>query len=339
MAPQIEPPEFLYDIVIVGAGPCGLAVAARLRERTPSAIFTDQEHQRYHWIRQHQTSIRSRKTGRIRQPEQASAQQYSMLVLDSTSDEWVGRWRQLFAVLQIDELRSPSFFHVDPSDRDALLAFAHENDRMDEMREIRGVVGKEVSKHWKKKKTKKYVTGYTGGYIANNTSIHPRESLVNERDRKDYFTPSAKLFEGHCKQCINRYDLSSSLIRHEMVRDIVYDYFADVPVPHKTFLVKTNGCQYFARTVVLAIGGGNAPAIPSAIPNMATPGACHAMQMRQCPAPEVVAKIRAGKQTNVLVVGGGLTSAQVSDLATHRGVCKVWHIMRGPMKGLEGVVL
>ena len=32
---------FIYDVIIVGAGPCGLAVAARLRERTPSALFTD----------------------------------------------------------------------------------------------------------------------------------------------------------------------------------------------------------------------------------------------------------------------------------------------------------
>jgi ribulose 1,5-bisphosphate synthetase/thiazole synthase len=40
--------HFINDVLIVGAGPCGLAVAARMREATPSALFTDVEHQRYH---------------------------------------------------------------------------------------------------------------------------------------------------------------------------------------------------------------------------------------------------------------------------------------------------
>jgi hypothetical protein len=31
--------------------------------------------------------------------------------------------------------------------------------------------------------------------------------------------------------------------------------------------------------------------------------------------------------TNVMVVGGGLISAKIGDLAIRRGVTKVWHIM------------
>ncbi|KAF7115949.1 hypothetical protein CNMCM5793_003782 [Aspergillus hiratsukae] len=45
--------QSLHDVIIIGAGPCGLAVAARLNEATPSAMFTDEEHQRYHWINKH----------------------------------------------------------------------------------------------------------------------------------------------------------------------------------------------------------------------------------------------------------------------------------------------
>lgn len=40
----------VHDITI-SAGPCGLAVVARLYEHTPSTIFTDEEHQRYHWTK------------------------------------------------------------------------------------------------------------------------------------------------------------------------------------------------------------------------------------------------------------------------------------------------
>lgn len=36
----------LYDVLIVGVGPSGLAVAARLDEPTPSPVFTDAEHVR-----------------------------------------------------------------------------------------------------------------------------------------------------------------------------------------------------------------------------------------------------------------------------------------------------
>lgn len=56
------------------------------------------------------------------------------------------------------------------------------------------------------------------------------------------------------------------------------------------------------------------------------------MQIQKFPDPVVQAKISAKKTTNVLVVGGGLTSAQLSDLAIRRGVTKVWHLMRGPCK-------
>ncbi|MBE7180283.1 MAG: SidA/IucD/PvdA family monooxygenase [Terriglobus roseus] len=319
MPPPEDPETPVYDVIIVGAGPCGLAVAARLRERTPSAVFTDQEHQRYHWIRRHaaQTSIKAWKTGRVRAAGRVPCADRSMLVLDAIADRWMARWDGLFGALGIEQLRSPSFFHVDPSDRDALLAFAHEHGRMDEMVEIRGVVGKELSKHRKKKSAVR----------------QPREPLINERDRKDYFTPSTALFAGHCKSVAERYGLLGDTVRKETVEDIVYDDFAEVPGVHKSFLVKTNKRHYFARTVVLAVGPGSAPAVPGHVVDKVIAGACHAMHAHNLPDPVVKARILANKPTNVLVVGGGLSSAQVSELAIRRGVSKVWHIMRGPLKG------
>ena len=47
------PTTVVHDVLIVGAGPGGLAVAARLREPTPSAVFTDAEHNRYQWVKKY----------------------------------------------------------------------------------------------------------------------------------------------------------------------------------------------------------------------------------------------------------------------------------------------
>lgn len=141
-----------YDVLIIGGGPCGLAVAARLCETTPSALFTDDEHQRYHWIRRHsgRMAVKNRKNGSISQVSRPCKPRYSTLVLDSSGDEWLARWTRLFSVFNIENLRSPMFFHLDPRDRDALLAYMHREERLNECCEIVGCVGKEKSKHRKK---------------------------------------------------------------------------------------------------------------------------------------------------------------------------------------------
>ncbi len=161
----VTEPE-VYDVIIIGAGPCGLAAAARLCESSPSSLFTDIEHQRYHWIKKHtkRMSITSRK-GTVRSPSSPITVcsddcpgrpklPYSMLVLDSTAGQWCGKWNTLFKAFGISHLRSPMFFHPDPRDRDGLLAYAYEQAREGELREIQNVVGKELSKHQRKSRMK-----------------------------------------------------------------------------------------------------------------------------------------------------------------------------------------
>jgi hypothetical protein len=147
----------IYDVAIVGAGPCGLAAAARLRESTPAALFTDDEHARY-WRRfnRKESIEKERKSGKQKPRCAASSEREpprrSMIVLDAHSDQWMSAWKEKFQHLEISQLRSPLFFHPDPRDRDGLLAFSHFHDRTGELQEIHNVVGREVSKHRTKKK-------------------------------------------------------------------------------------------------------------------------------------------------------------------------------------------
>lgn len=152
-----ENPE-IHDVIIVGAGPSGLAVAARLRENTPAAIFTDEEHRRYQWLQRYGDAVTVKHVksgGTSRRAQVVDPPGLDIVCLDADHDEWLGRWNKVFASYDIKHLRSPLFWHVDPKDRDALLAHAYEHHREDELLEIRHCVGKEISKHVRKKRSRR----------------------------------------------------------------------------------------------------------------------------------------------------------------------------------------
>lgn len=75
----------------------------------------------------------------------------SLRILDATSSTWLGRWNSFFKGLDIKYLRSPMWFHPAPGEVDALVTYANRMEREDELLEIKGVVGKELSKHQRKK--------------------------------------------------------------------------------------------------------------------------------------------------------------------------------------------
>ncbi|PYI34119.1 hypothetical protein BP00DRAFT_484912 [Aspergillus indologenus CBS 114.80] len=388
-------PHPLHSVLIIGAGPCGLAVAARLREATPSAMFTDDEHQRYHWINKHrgrmalvQAHARRRRgvraeRGRDRQkhragsaaegsgppPDEGSGSDSvpglvssgsssssvssdtsvsghedeegaeeegdadtvgpganSTLVLDGSGPRWMAKWHRAFRTLEIEQLRSPMFFHVDPRDRDGMLAYSQEEDRLGDLWEISGCVGKELSKHRRKK-------------LRGGRGKPPTEPEIDERDRKDYFSPSTGLFADYCASIVARYRLDRpGLIRQSEVTDIQYGELphadpAPAPATAKVFTVTAaDGTRHYSRAVVLAIGPGTQKILPFALTPTEQQGACHSSEIRAFPSATVQAKIRQRQPTHVVVVGGGLTSAQVADMAIRRGVRKVWLLMRSDFK-------
>lgn len=154
---------------------------------------------------------------------------------------------------------------------------------------------------------------------------------IDERDRKDYFTPSCSLFRDYCECVIDRYGLRKDLIRQERVEEIDFSIVPGVSDSEQVFTVRSDQGVHYARVVVLAVGPGNAPSIPAEL-GEAGQGCCHAMQIREFPDPSVKAKLKQKKDVNIVVVGGGLTSAQLTAMASKHGAKKVFHLVRGRLR-------
>lgn len=246
--------------------------------------------------------------------------------------------------------------------------------------EIPGVVGAEKSKHKKCKQRKdphKFgkLTGDSGG-------------AVNERERKDYFTPSTKLFRDFVEEdVVKRYGLStegnwptaasflqqcsqtgtqptstslSSSPALTLKGEVCSMHWANLNVEDEEsvdgfYLKTTDGACIGAKAVVSATGPAGKPSFPEALQTGAKslaqqplrpdqkphppgshlygPGWCHsaALALPTVQFPPSWSGQEPSERT-LVVVGGGLTSAQVCDTALRKGFDKVKLLLRGHMK-------
>ncbi|SPO37490.1 uncharacterized protein PSFLO_02965 [Pseudozyma flocculosa] len=402
--PAPEPSAF-FDLVVIGSGPAALALVCRILESRPAALYTEDEHRHLHWLnrsarRPTTPLVRTRKDGsrstRHRRADPKSLGdggqgacdcdgRIRILVIDKIGEGWMALWHRLFAAYEIRHLRSPLFFHPDPSDLDALLAFAQREGKSrqgssdfvwqsvlaahddvcspqqrshrpktrgrtkrrsfeavsssetaapPDLVEIPGVVGREVSKH-------KCKAQRNDRHYARLLKIYG--PAVNERDRKDYFTPSTDLFRDFIQDgVVKRYGLR------------VHNGIAGETAGFHLSLA--DGTTFGARAVVSAVGPGGRPNIPSFLeaarpqadaaarpeaPQLPPPppfseGWAHSSAFAQpsftFPPAYLSHRIAAGRPTTLLLIGGGLTSAQLASLALHRGVEKVILLLRGHLK-------
>lgn len=241
-----------------------------------------------------------------------------MVVLDASSNSWLGAWKARFARLNIRHLRSPLFFHPDPRDKDGLLAYAYENGRESELTEIHNVAGKEYSKHARKKQR----------------SRHPkveRHLRVDGRDRIDYFTPSTELFEDYCHSIVDRYELGG-LVQQAHVTNITYD---DIGCPSQgsLFTVDTNKGICLAKVVIIATGPSATPPLPADHKLEITAASQHAATHVLTSHNLTIPASPSSKSTTAIVIGGGLTSAQVAtNLITIHKFAHVHLLLRSAYK-------
>ncbi|KAK7460452.1 hypothetical protein VKT23_009173 [Stygiomarasmius scandens] len=316
----------ILDLLVIGGGPHGLACVSRLFEDTPAALYTDFEHSRLHWLRPRKKRVVSRtqvelgrkdktRCSRSTRPDRYANAQPKVLVLDKQSSEFMGTWNTLFEAFRIKNLRSPMFFHPHPGDFDALKSYACAHQRENELVEIGYVVGMEWSKHQRK--------------AARIKGKAPRQVHVNIREKNDYYTPSTSLFKSFVQEeVVARYGVES-LIEQGTVVSLVFND------DKQLFEIYTaDGRVFFSKAVVMAIGPGAIPNVPKLLQDFEGSsdcvygkGWCHTSAFL-----DKSFRLRAGDNGVLLLIGGGLTSAYIVELALSRGYRKVILLCRSGLK-------
>ncbi len=226
-----------------------------------------------------------------------------------------------------------------------------------DMIEICGVVGKEVTKHRKKKQQRQKAMGGGGSTLGIN---------INERHREDYFTPSQDLFLDFCQDdVIDRYGIPGGgtepwpTLRESLQKTDHTCHQPELTVAKaeaqmlewhddgrcvcgeqdRGFVLRlSTGETVTAKAVVSAVGPGGVPAVPSVLkplPNMPSEGRgwCHSSVLARPGFVFPPAHLHGKRDSVLLIVGGGLTSAQITDKALRNSSFdKVILLLRGHLK-------
>lgn len=351
--------EDFFEAIVIGGGTCGLAVSARLCEDYPGSIYTEDEHQRFRWLKQRGNKVNlinhnvSSKT-KFKPVPKGSAytlpkkfHPLEILVLDGVSNKFLGQWDNQFARCQIPYLRSPMFFHPDPVNVDGLVTYSHfvKRDSPKDLMKIENVVGKEYSKHQQKKllnknSKKKQFKDPIPTQKFGQFSDKPGLIDINMRDWKDYYRPSTPLFRDFCQDIINRYQLHD-VVRKDEVESIEYCFIniIDEGEAGMGFIIKTPSKVFGCKICVLASGHAgeiNYPISPFETKSQFPEGSCHTTHIFsgtvKFPHDRIIEKVSQRKGTSIVIVGGGLTSAQMAHVAILSGVEKVYLVLRGALK-------
>lgn len=122
------PSSSFFDLVIIGAGPAGLAVVTRILETRPAALYTEEEHHHLHWLRKKEGNapkgtqrlgvLKTKASGRGAERVLVGRKdiggdndttdetcgcpgEMKILVIDKVGKGWMAHWDRMFAALEI----------------------------------------------------------------------------------------------------------------------------------------------------------------------------------------------------------------------------------------------
>ena len=257
----------IYDVVIIGGGPGGLATLSAAIEPYSSDGVHDDNNVKHAYAR---GLAKKRDVPRV-------------CVVDP-GDTWLATWHERFKALQIKWLRSPAGAHPDAFDSNSLLSYALSNGRAHDMYDS-GV---------DKKKFRNLREAWTG--------------LLD--------LPSNALFEDFCQDLASR--LPHTFVRGKAAAILGSD--GDFCV-----CLEESGRQLKAKSVVLALGVPGPAALPAALSKVPDTLMFHSDDDLGGRLQELSTK------NDVLVIGGGLTAVQVTQLAVKKGCGTVVLASRRPL--------
>ncbi len=289
----------MLDVAVVGSGPCALALLARLAAPPglvdDSADFLwgfDSETQSLHdTIRGLQALKPSTMPGASHRPSL-----HGRVKVFDQSGAWMGKWNHLFEALGIQHLRSPHVAHPCPTHTLALLAHGAQVKTMD---------------------------------------TKPKEAFADFCQLQYsgcHRAPSVPLFGSLCAHLRTTLDLDALLEQATILAvEPVYahDTTKTTVAYFRLTLQRANGEREVveAKTVVVATGSTSCPRLPEWWPSLLEspcrrypPHALrHAWALPQdlCASAAAPKPLQSGER--ILVVGGGLTAAQLSVLAADQG--------------------